>query len=881
MDHQTHLKTFNHSFPELDTKRFDLKQAQPQEFDFFLVLDLEGKVEILEFPVLMIDAKTLKLVDFFHRHSPFVNSPMADNTILPVTNHKLIGHNYLQWFKSIMMFVSGKGRDDYFTGVAKPPNKSDPTFKVWRSENNMVMSWLINSMSTEIGENFLLYSTAQEIWEAARDTFSSGENTSELFHIESIFQDLKQGTSSVTVYFSNLTRNWQQIDLFESHDWKCSYDGTTYKKIVENKRVFKFLMGLDKSLDEVRGRILATKPLHSLREAFSEVRREESRRKVMLGKLDNLPPSESYALASQNLLPTQNEAYALAHAARHTKETCWKLHGKPADWKPNRGPNEWENRANAAITETTKNSGPFTKEQLETLQKLITEVGVQSSSTVGTVGVANREQIPTHKLVDPPPMTKSISDQTQKSDEIKVYSRRKKPQERPRLQLAQFQHDHDSSPAPISIEKTQGKVSIPNSVQKALQIPEWKTATLEEIRALEKNRTCKITTLPPGKRVVGCKWVFSVKHKADGSVERLKERLVAKGFTQSYGIDYQETQSGRKWFEKFTNVLRKDGYVQCQADNTLFVKHTANRGLTAIIVYVDDIVFTGINMEEISCLMKLFATKFEIKDLGPLKYFLGMEVARSRAGLSISQRKYVLDLLKETGMTGCKLIDTPMDPNTKLQTTSISVDKGRYQRLVGKLLQLAHTRPDIGFPVSVVSQFMNSPTQEHMNAVYRILQYLKKDPGKGLFFRKSESQTIEVFTDADWAGSPIDIRSTSGYCSSVWGNLTTWRSKKQSVVARSSAEAELRALALGICEGIWLRRLLNELKVTIKGPISMKSDSQSAIAIAKNPVHHDRTKHVEMDRHFISEKIEGKTISQPSSYKATNCRHSNKSSSTL
>ncbi|XP_074335810.1 retrovirus-related Pol polyprotein from transposon RE1 isoform X1 [Apium graveolens] len=311
------------------------------------------------------------------------------------------------------------------------------------------------------------------------------------------------------------------------------------------------------------------------------------------------------------------------------------------------------------------------------------------------------------------------------------------------------------------------QVSIPNSVQEALQIPEWKTATLEEMRALEKNKTWKITTLPPGKRVVGCKWVFSVKHKADGSVERLKARLVAKGFTQSYGIDYQETfapvaklntirvlisiavnldwpllqldvknaflngdleeevymkippgfesrfpankvckliktlyglrQSGRKWFEKFTNVLGKDGYVQCQADNTLFVKHTANRGLTAIIVYVDDIVITGNNMEEISCLKKLLATKFEIKDLGPLKYFLGMEVARSREGLSISQRKYVLDLLKETGMTGCKPIDTPMDPNTKLQATGISVDKGRYQRLVGKLLYLAHTRPDIGF----------------------------------------------------------------------------------------------------------------------------------------------------------------------------------------
>ena len=147
----------------------------------------------------------------------------------------------------------------------------------------MVMSWLINSMTTEIGENFPLYTTAQEIWDAACETFLSGENTSELFYVETQLQDLKQGEGQVTTYFSNLTRLWQQIDLFESYEWKCPEDGAKFRKIVETKRVFKFLMGLDKSLDEVRSRILATKPLPSLREAFSEVRREESRRRVMLG----------------------------------------------------------------------------------------------------------------------------------------------------------------------------------------------------------------------------------------------------------------------------------------------------------------------------------------------------------------------------------------------------------------------------------------------------------------------------------------------------------------------------------------------------------------------------------------------------------------------
>ncbi|XP_022857417.1 uncharacterized protein LOC111378451 [Olea europaea var. sylvestris] len=184
--------------------------------------------------------------------SSFPNTPInsqvtqttPENNITPIINHKLNGHNYLQWLQSIMMFINGRSRDDCLTGVAAQPSSSDPIFRVWRAENNLVMSWLIGSMTTEIGENFLLYTTAKEIWDAACDTFSSSENTAELFHVESILHDLS----------------------------------TYFKKIVETKLIFKFLMGLDKSLDEVRGRILGAKPLPSLREVFFEVRREESRK---------------------------------------------------------------------------------------------------------------------------------------------------------------------------------------------------------------------------------------------------------------------------------------------------------------------------------------------------------------------------------------------------------------------------------------------------------------------------------------------------------------------------------------------------------------------------------------------------------------------------
>ena len=430
-----------------------------------------------------------------------------------------------------------------------------------------------------------------------------------------------------------------------------------------------------------------------------------------------------------------------------------------------------------------------------------------------------------------------------------------------------------------SLDDTQ----VPNTIQEALKISEWKKAVQDEIDALEKNGTWTITDLPVGKRPVGCKWIFTIKYKADGSVERFKARLVARGFTQSYGIDYQETfapvaklntirillslavnqdwclqqldiknaflngdleeevymeippgfegsmaknqvcklqkslyglkQSPRAWFDRFTKAVLKLGYKQGQADHTLFVKKSHAGKMAILIVYVDDIILSGNDMEELQNLKKYLSEEFEVKDLGNLKYFLGMEVARSRKGIVVSQRKYILDLLKETGMLGCKPIDTPMDSQKKLgiEKESTPVDRGRYQRLVGRLIYLSHTRPDIGFAVSAVSQFMHSPTEEHMEAVYRILRYLKMTPGKGLFFRKTENRDTEVYSDADWAGNIIDRRSTSGYCSFVWGNLVTWRSKKQSVVARSSAEAEYRALAQGICEGIWIKRVLSEL----------------------------------------------------------------------
>ncbi|CAM8941118.1 unnamed protein product [Rhodiola kirilowii] len=159
---------------------------------------------------------------------------------------------------------------------------------------------------------------------------------------------------------------------------------------------------------------------------------------------------------------------------------------------------------------------------------------------------------------------------------------------------------------------------------------------------------------------------------------------------------------------------------------------------------------------------------------------------------------------------------------------------------------------------------MHNPSEIHMNAVLRILKYLKSAPGRGVLFSKHNNITeVCGFTDADWAGNITDRRSTSGYFTFVGGNLVTWKSKKQKVVARSSAEAEYRGMAQGVCELLWLKSLLHDLGIELTSPMKLYCDNKAAIDISQNPVQHDRTKHVEVDRHFIKEKLDANIITFP------------------
>ncbi|KAG9442724.1 hypothetical protein H6P81_018578 [Aristolochia fimbriata] len=385
-------------------------------------------------------------------------------------------------------------------------------------------------------------------------------------------------------------------------------------------------------------------------------------------------------------------------------------------------------------------------------------------------------------------------------------------------------------------------------------------------------------------------WVYKVKTNADGSIDRYKARLVAKGYNQEYGIDYEETfalvaqltsvrvlisiasirhwdlfhmdvknaflngalteevymvpppgsshpsgqvcrlrhalyglkQAPRAWFSTFCSKIVKFGYTQSSHDSALFIRQFSS-GTVLLLLYIDDMMITGDDIQGISDLKRYLSSCFEMKELGQLRYFLGLEVLPLDDGYGLSQVKYASDLLNRAGLSDSKVCDSPMELNAKFRPAD----------------------------VHVVSQFMSAPRSVHYAAVLHILRYIKGNLLKGLFFGSTSQLHLSAYSDADWAGDVTDRRSTTGYCIFLGDSLISWHSKKQSTVSRLRTEAEYRALADTTSELVWLCWLLSDMGVQLDTPSPLHCDNRSVIQIAHNDVFNERTKHIEVDFHYI------------------------------
>jgi hypothetical protein len=323
---------------------------------------------------------------------------------------------------------------------------------------------------------------------------------------------------------------------------------------------------------------------------------------------------------------------------------------------------------------------------------------------------------------------------------------------------------------------------------------------------------------------------------------------------------YGLKQAPRAWYDELSKYLLKSGFKKGSVDSTLFIKHEDGE-IVLIQIYVDDIIFGSTSPDLCKFFENIMTKVFNMSMMGEINFFLGLQVKQFSSGIFINQAKYIFDILKKFGMSDCSTIGTPMATGNKIgpDRDGKDVDIKTYRSMIGSLMYLTASRPDIMFATGVCARYQSQPKESHLLAVKRILRYLKGTPYLGLWYPKGLGFQLKAYTDADYGGCNLDRKSTSGYLQFLGDKLVCWASKKQQCVSTSTAEAEYVAAASCCSQVLWMQSQLADYGFRYK-KIPIYCDSKSAIAKSANPVQHSKTKHIDIRYHFLKDHVEKENI---------------------
>ena len=342
-------------------------------------------------------------------------------------------------------------------------------------------------------------------------------------------------------------------------------------------------------------------------------------------------------------------------------------------------------------------------------------------------------------------------------------------------------------------------------------------------------------------------------HQPPGFQHNLHPHYVCQLHKAIYGL----RQAPRAWHEALKSFVTTCGFSPSRSDPSLFIySHGDTRAY--FLVYVDDLLVTGNNDKFLQSFIQALATRFSLKNLGVPHYFLGVELIPNAGGLFMSQHKFIREILERFDMHGAKPAPTPLSSTAKLTLNdgTASADATTYRQVIGALQYLNMTRPDLSYAINKLSQFMHKPTTTHLQHLKRLLRYLKSTINFGLQLHKPSSFDLVAYSNVDWGGNADNCTSTSAYLIFLGGNPISWSSKKQRTVARSSTEAEYRAIATAALEVMWLKNLLSELCIPLSHPSLLLCDNIGATYLCSNPILHSRMKHISLDYHFVREQVQ-------------------------